>query len=376
MNIGGAASPGTLNNVSRGDHLHGPDPRTAANASQAATNKVQIAGNETNIQVNKNDITALSNVVNELPTPTNTNKGRPLIINAAGDGYDAEAPSDLVESGLPSLTGQKGKVLTVNSSSNGLEWTAKGGGGDTGAGIWTLIGSVSKASGFTLTGSAKGYGTMTAKFASLLTLLKEGKLFAGVLEVPGQTNVTQNFSGVRYIKVPSAATTYNIGLVLENYSAVIGVDIYRASTSDNLTIDMAYALDPLSGGSTQLSLDSNSTFSIYYFQPGSGGGGGTTNISYAGAASDLALGTTESGGTENAVSRGDHVHGFDTDFSSSVSSSDFGDSGTGGSASTVSRGDHQHGFASYSTATTPPPAADDATGSAGTETTKFSRGRP
>lgn len=98
-----------------------------------------------------------------LPVPQRSDAGKAVRINLSGNAYETRSVGDLVEDGLPTLTGKGGNVLTVNpagtgysfepvfpsltghagnmltvnAGATGVEWKAGGAGG--GGGAWTSI---------------------------------------------------------------------------------------------------------------------------------------------------------------------------------------------------------------------------------------------
>ncbi|MDE0219365.1 MAG: hypothetical protein OXJ90_08855 [Spirochaetaceae bacterium] len=98
--VAGTADPGNRTDVSRSDHVH-PE-RT---------------------------------IRRELPSPTSGTRGDIPRVNTAGNAYEVVDAHVAVLSGLPAITGQANKALTVNAAATGVEWKAVSGGSpDTGGG--------------------------------------------------------------------------------------------------------------------------------------------------------------------------------------------------------------------------------------------------
>ena len=291
--IGGTKTPGTQNTVSRGDHLHGPDTRTATNVTDIAQNQsrigthtTQISANASKITVNTNDVSALGTIVNKLPTPTTSLKGRPVIISSDGAAFGTVDGTDLVESGLPALTSQGGKVLTVNTAADGLEWTDKGGGGTGGGGgEWTQIATATIASSApNVDQTERRYALFTGKWQEYLTLLKSGYLFALTIQkndVTGPSPIT----GTSYLKVDATATSPATFYRLNGSTYNLEMNAWLTDSGADLEV---YLTTPSSNKDVK-----SQEITLWYLNPGGGGSGGGTTLSYAGSASDIEFGDTE-----------------------------------------------------------------------------------
>ena len=321
--VGGNSTAGAANTVSRGDHLHGADARTATNA--------------TNIQVNKNDIGALSTIVNKLPSPAAAIKDQAVIISSDGSAFTTEDTSDLVLSGLPALTSQGGKVLTVNTAADGLEWTDKGGGGSTGGGgEWTQITTATIASNApNVDQTERRYALFTGKWQEYLTLLKSGYLFALTIQINDVTGPSP-LTGTSYLKVDATATGPNTFYRLHGSGYTFEMNAWLTNSGDDLEV---YLKTPTGNKDVK-----NNDITLWYLNPGGGGGGGDTpsEISYAGAASDITYKSTEAPGTANTVSRGDHIHGFGVNAANYSPIKPDGDGNPGSDENNLSKGDHKH----------------------------------
>ena len=164
--VAGTVAPGTSLQVSRGDHVHPLQPGIAlSNTTPSNTNAAADAG--TSAAASRGDhihgvtLSALTPKAagtaspgssdlpgpwdhvhpREVPGASATAKGDIPRIKSDGSSYELVDPHVAVLSGLPAITGQGGKVLTVNSGATGVEWGSGGGGGGGGGGglVWTKL---------------------------------------------------------------------------------------------------------------------------------------------------------------------------------------------------------------------------------------------
>ena len=142
---GGSGAPGSLQSASRGDHIH-PEDDSGGTPLSDTTPKVESgAGNAgAATDASRGDhVHPAAQAANELPVPAVADQGKVVRvvpdISAAGSKFRFDGADVTVLAGLPSITGQGGKVLGVNPDANALLWVAGGGSGPGGNGQFTLL---------------------------------------------------------------------------------------------------------------------------------------------------------------------------------------------------------------------------------------------
>ena len=139
----GSGSAGAGAAASREDHVHPARAITFPLSDQTPQNVAATASAGTAATASREDhVHGRGAVPREVPAPTNSVKGDIPRVNAAGSAYELVDAHVAVLAGLPALTGQAGKVLTVNSGATGALWAAAGGGGSGGGGSWENVLSI------------------------------------------------------------------------------------------------------------------------------------------------------------------------------------------------------------------------------------------
>lgn len=100
-----------------------------------------------------NKIESLIKTATELPIPEAGDAGKVLTVNSDSDGYEL----DVIPSDVPTIAaGDEGKVITVNSGEDGYELTTPLSASDVSTAIGTALGGILKKTSITATTSANG----------------------------------------------------------------------------------------------------------------------------------------------------------------------------------------------------------------------------
>ena len=419
----GTAAPGASLQASRGDHVHPSNvgstvpPHASFATGAAGSSGVSARADHSHallasLIAPKPDGTAAvgtsiaparSDHVHpaasrELPAPTGATQGDIPRIKSDGSAYEVVDPHVAVLSGLPAITGQGGKVLTVNAAATGVEWGAGGGGGGGGS-SWQLF----KSAAFTTTTGTlmTAFTFTTEEKASLLALAKQGVLFGVVLQRRAG-GIDFGVAGAGFFKAESDAT---------NMQANIPMDAGTTATS----ITVHCSVSTLSGMRCRRESGrfiGPGTVLLYYLELGGGGGGGDTpsipapsgasnylRVNAAGNAYELgalpfsdvipqaSTGTLGFAGVLNGIARPDHRHKRDADtiantaaIAGKASVGSFtplvAGTATAGSSNHASREDHVHPAQAIPLSDDTPKADGAGTAGSGTEVSRSDHVHP
>ena len=119
QSVSTSARAGIGTAASRDDHSHiGPIVRTTAPESVGTANAAGTSPDAARIDhVHAGPVPALAD-----------NQDKVLAVKSDGSAAEWRDGHAVVQAGLPTITGQGGRVLTVNSGATGLEWSSAGGG--------------------------------------------------------------------------------------------------------------------------------------------------------------------------------------------------------------------------------------------------------
>ena len=241
-----------------------------------------------------------------LPAPSASRELQVPRVERGGSSYEVVQPSTIVGSGLPGLTGNAGKVLTVNSGATGFAWE------DAGSDISEVNGMDIAISGTTI--SSENCAPLRAGHYLLSVIRGTATATVGVGEVSSYpltintspANVTVNETG----NCAVSQSGVSLHLVSFGTQAPPGPSIPDPSGARNyLRVDAAgnaYELGQLPFGSD--------------IQP-------------------LLAGNAIAPGADNDIARADHVHRVATFTSTPAPLSSAGSAGTSDS---FARGDHVH----------------------------------
>jgi len=253
----GGGVAGSSSDYSRGDHAHpAPPMRALSDAKPAPTGAAAVTGTAT--AASRGDHVHNTTFSPQAPKLSGTAAAGSSELPARSDHIHPKQPSE-----LPSLSGEAGKVLTVNTDASGVEWTAKGSGAETGP-----FKIVQRAD--TSDSSARTWNPGTVDVIAAARKSGEKKLFLLQPNTAGQT-------------LSFAAWDVSSGARFEcNFNrSSSNVWTYVATGSQNCTSGV-----------------------LIFEVQGASGGGAETPLSNA---LPKVAGTAAAGGA-SAASRGDHVH--------------------------------------------------------------------
>ena len=264
---------------------------------------------------------------------------------------------------LPSITGHAGRVLTVNSTATGLEWSAASGGGGGGGVEWDDIAewSFTSSSDDTPYQSVQIFNLSTAQNTEFrAALADESVLMFRVVgfTAPGAGEMYQAlFPRYEFGSIPTTTDAAIRYPEVQWESASADGDVYLGD------IKIRLRLTTSGGSSVQfVDLDTISPYTLYRFKlqklVSSGGGGG------GGSGPSIPKPTTAGALQHLRVNAAGGAYELASPYSTSAPKPPAAAAATG-TAQTLSRSDHVHKLPAIPAGSTDLPEADSANGSAG-----------
>lgn len=388
----GTAAAGTGTRASRDDHVHLLPAQIATNRTDIAsaraqgttnrdniqTNAAAINANKGNVTTNATAITTLQGVQN--PALASSTAGHLVRQKSDHSAYETVGAHDVLLAGLPAITGQATKVLTVNSAASGVEWKAPAGGsGDGGGAISvTMLHACQTGSRGTIGDLARWECAQVANADSIAAQVagKAGFLHfaADVSAITGiagdnraQTTVYAEFTADGFLALAAPAAGFGSGTGPGRWAFFMSD---YGNSANPASLDLWYQ-------TAQSDNRSKYYLAVFFLElSGGGGGGGDTptipdpsaaganqflRVNAAGAAYELApvvqghpfavpgdLQAVKTGsnigGTSARVARADHAHAIQSALYGSPVA--IGTANAAGSATTLARSDHVHSQAS------------------------------